>query len=76
MRVLVFLKRPSSQLTYSTKMAHVCSRSNERESNPNPAVDFISVLDPEDDSARQLMRALAGQLESAMKVHGFNVNSF
>jgi DNA-dependent metalloprotease WSS1 len=51
-------------------------RLNERESNPNPAVNFISVLDPEDEDARQLLRALAAQLKPVMKAHGFNVNSF
>ena len=54
-------------------MVHV--RLNERESNPNPAVNFISVLDPEDEDARQLMRALAAQMKPVMKSHGFSVNS-
>lgn len=55
-------------------MVHV--RLNERESNPNPAINFISVLDPEDKAARELMRALAAQLKPMMKQHGFSVNSF
>lgn len=58
-------------------MVHV--RINEREVNPNPHVNFISVLPMVDatleDDARQLMRALAAQVRPVMKAHGFTVNS-
>ncbi|KAG2157884.1 WLM-domain-containing protein [Suillus bovinus] len=58
-------------------MVHV--RINEREANPNPHVNFISVLPMVDatleDDARQLMRALAAQVRPIMKAHGFTVNS-
>lgn len=55
-------------------MVHL--RLNERETNPNPHINFISALpgvDPED--ARQLLRALAAQVRPVMKAHGFAVNS-
>ncbi|KAH7927924.1 WLM-domain-containing protein [Leucogyrophana mollusca] len=59
-------------------MVHV--RINERESNPNPHVNFISVLPVADSSteqaARQLMRALAAQVKPVMAAHGLAVNSF
>ena len=58
-------------------MVHV--RLNERETNPNPNINFISALpchDPtEQDSAKQLLRALAAQVRPLMKSHGFSVNS-
>jgi len=54
-------------------MVHV--RLNERESNPNPYINFISVLDAEEEDARQLIRALAAQVKPVMKTHGFTVNS-
>ncbi|KAG2347719.1 WLM-domain-containing protein [Suillus weaverae] len=58
-------------------MVHV--RINEREANPNPHVNFVSVLPMVDatleDDARQLMRALAAQVRPVMKAHGFTVNS-
>lgn len=58
-------------------MVHV--RINEREANPNPHVNFISVLPMVDatleDDARQLMRALSAQVKPIMKAHGFTVNS-
>lgn len=58
-------------------MVHV--RINEREVNPNPHVNFISVLPMVDatleDDARQLMRALSAQVKPIMKAHGFTVNS-
>lgn len=58
-------------------MVHV--RINEREVNPNPHVNFISVLPMVnatlEDDARQLMRALAAQVRPVMKAHGFTVNS-
>ncbi|KAG2128145.1 WLM domain-containing protein [Suillus cothurnatus] len=58
-------------------MVHV--RINEREANPNPHVNFISVLPMVDatleNDARQLMRALAAQVRPVMKAHGFTVNS-
>lgn len=54
-------------------------RINEREANPNPHVNFISVLPMVDatleDNARQLIRALAAQVKPIMKTHGFTVNS-
>jgi hypothetical protein len=53
-------------------MVHV--RLNELESNPNPYINFISVLDAEED-ARQLIRALAAQVKPVMKTHGFTANS-
>lgn len=55
-------------------MVHL--RINEREANPNPHINFISVLDSEEDDAKQLMRALAAQVKPIMKSHGFTVNSF
>ncbi|KAG0705701.1 WLM-domain-containing protein [Suillus ampliporus] len=58
-------------------MVHV--RINERETNPNPHINFVSVLPMVDatleDDARQLMRALAAQVRPVMKAHGFTVNS-
>ncbi|KAG1747196.1 WLM-domain-containing protein [Suillus paluster] len=58
-------------------MVHV--RINEREANPNPHINFVSVLPMVDatleDDARQLMRALAAQVRPVMKEHGFTVNS-
>ncbi|KAG6908328.1 hypothetical protein DXG01_005239 [Tephrocybe rancida] len=55
-------------------------RLNEKESNPNPHVNFISPLpcadSSEQESARQLLRALAAQVRPIMKSHGFSVNSF
>jgi hypothetical protein len=58
-------------------MVHV--RINEREANPNPHVNFISVLPMVDatleNDAQQLMRALAAQVRPVMKAHGFTVNS-
>ncbi|KIJ70022.1 hypothetical protein HYDPIDRAFT_79182 [Hydnomerulius pinastri MD-312] len=58
-------------------MVHL--RLNEHESNPNPHVNFISVLPMADaeveDTARQLLRALAAQVKPIMKSHGFVVNS-
>ncbi|GLB40459.1 putative WLM domain containing protein [Lyophyllum shimeji] len=54
-------------------------RFNEKESNPNPHVNFITALPAEDateqESARQLLRALAAQVRPIMKSHGFAVNS-
>jgi DNA-dependent metalloprotease WSS1 len=59
-------------------MVHL--RLNERESNPNPHINFITALpnhypDSEED-AKQLLRALAAQVRPVMKAHGFTVNSF
>lgn len=60
-----------------TRMVHL--RINEREPNPNPHVDFITVLPMDDptveEAARQLLRALAAQVKPIMKTHGFTVNS-
>lgn len=54
-------------------------RLNERESNPNPHVNFISALPAidheEQENARQLLRALAAQVRPVMKSHGFEINS-
>ncbi|KAL4081832.1 WLM domain-containing protein [Scleroderma yunnanense] len=54
-------------------MAHV--RINEREANPNPCINFITILPVGDttaeDEARQLLRALAAQVKPIMKEHGF-----
>lgn len=58
-------------------MVHV--RLNERETNPNPHVNFITALpadDADQEDARQLLRALAAQVKPVMKLHGFSVNSF
>ncbi|KAJ8593352.1 WLM-domain-containing protein [Rhizopogon salebrosus TDB-379] len=58
-------------------MVHV--RINERETNPNLHINFVSVLPMVDatleDNARQLIRALAAQVKPIMKTHGFTVNS-
>ena len=58
-------------------MVHL--RINEREPNPNPYVNFITVLPVNDptveEAARQLLRALAAQVKPIMKAHGFVVNS-
>ena len=58
-------------------MVHV--RLNERETNPNPHINFITALpsvEPADaEGARQLLRALAAQVRPVMKAHGFEVNS-
>ncbi|EPQ54069.1 WLM-domain-containing protein [Gloeophyllum trabeum ATCC 11539] len=55
-------------------------RINERETNPNPHINFITALpmpQPEaQEAARQLLRALAAQVRPIMKAHGFSVNSF
>lgn len=57
----------------------VHTRINERESNPNPHVNFIQALpygdSTEEESARQLLRALAAQVKPVMQAHGFEVNS-
>ncbi|TFK92648.1 WLM-domain-containing protein [Polyporus arcularius HHB13444] len=59
-------------------MVHV--RLNERETNPNPHINFITPLrmaDPAaEEEARQLLRALAAQVRPIMKAQGFTVNSF
>jgi hypothetical protein len=55
-------------------MVHV--RLNERETNPNPHVNFISALGADrEEEARQLIRALAAQVKPVMKTHGFTINS-
>ncbi|KAF8558938.1 WLM-domain-containing protein [Imleria badia] len=58
-------------------MVHL--RINEREPNPNPHVNFITVLPTDhptvEEAARQLLRALAAQVKPIMKAHGFVVNS-
>ena len=55
-------------------------RINEKESNPNPHIIFITALPTQDatqhEEARQLLRALAAQVRPIMKSHGFSVNSF
>ena len=56
-------------------MVHL--RLNEKETNPNPYINFITALPGSgDERARQLLRALAAQLKPVMKSHGFTVNSF
>ncbi|KAF8920291.1 WLM domain-containing protein [Mucidula mucida] len=56
-------------------MVHV--RLNEKESNPNAHINFITPLPADDeDDARQLLRALAAQVRPVMKQHGFSINSF
>ncbi|OBZ72449.1 DNA-dependent metalloprotease WSS1 [Grifola frondosa] len=59
-------------------MVHV--RLNERETNPNPHINFITALPADDlatqEGARQLLRALAAQVRPVMKANGFAVNSF
>ncbi|KAF7327806.1 hypothetical protein MKEN_00360400 [Mycena kentingensis (nom. inval.)] len=52
-------------------------RINERESNPNAFVNFITPLPGADDEedARQYLRALAAQVRPVMQQHGFGVNS-
>lgn len=55
-------------------MVHL--RLNERESNPNPHINFITPLPAEDqEDSRQFLRALAAQVRPVMKAHGFVVNS-
>ena len=58
----------------------VHTRLNERETNPNPHINFITPLPMADEAvqeeARQLLRALAAQLKPIMKSHGLSVNSF
>jgi DNA-dependent metalloprotease WSS1 len=58
-------------------MVHL--RLNEREANPNPHINFISVLytgnAATEDEARELLRALAAQVKPVMKAHGFAINS-
>lgn len=58
-------------------MVHL--RLNEKETNPNSYINFITALPRDGDereSARQLLRALAAQVKPMMKAHGFTVNSF
>ncbi|KAI1796841.1 WLM-domain-containing protein [Ganoderma leucocontextum] len=59
-------------------MVHV--RLNEKETSPNPHINFITpltVMDPQaEEEARQLLRALAAQVRPIMKAEGFVVNSF
>ena len=58
----------------------VHTRLNEKETNPNPHINFINALPMADEAAeeeaRQLLRALAAQVRPVMKSHGFVVNSF
>ncbi|KAI6003952.1 WLM-domain-containing protein [Pisolithus albus] len=58
-------------------MVHI--RINEQKANPNPYINFISVLPAGDataeDQARQVLEALAAQVKPIMKNHGFTVNS-
>lgn len=58
-------------------MVHL--RLNEKETNPNPYINFITALPTSGDErerARQLLRALAAQVKPVMKAHGFTINSF
>ena len=54
-------------------------RLNEKQSNPNPHINFISALQGTRSSsqgdAHQLLCALAAQVRPVMKAHGFSVNS-
>lgn len=54
-------------------------RINEKQSNSNPHINFITALPASDDTeqaaAIQLLRALAAQVRPIMKSHGFIVNS-
>ena len=54
-------------------------RLNEKQSNPNPHVNFISALQAtrgsSQEDAHQLLCALAAQVRPVMKAHGFSVNS-
>ncbi|KAF5382042.1 hypothetical protein D9615_004326 [Tricholomella constricta] len=68
------------KLTFNSRLNDmVHHRLNEKESNPNPHVNFITALpsldETEQESARQLLRALAAQVRPIMKSHGFSVNS-
>ncbi|KAJ3874554.1 WLM domain-containing protein [Lentinula edodes] len=54
----------------------VYSRFNEKETSPNPYINFITSLPAEDnEDARQFLRALAAQVRPIMKAHGLTVNS-
>ncbi|KAJ4476244.1 WLM domain-containing protein [Lentinula aciculospora] len=54
----------------------VHSRFNEKETNPNPHINFITPLPAADsEDARHFLRALAAQVRPLMKAHGFTVNS-
>ena len=58
-------------------MVHL--RLNEKETNPNSYINFITALPgsgEERERARHLLRALAAQVKPVMKAHGFTVNSF
>jgi len=58
-------------------MVHL--RLNEKETNPNPFINFITALRGSGEGgerARQLLRALAAQVKPVMQAHGFTVNSF
>ncbi|KAF9790468.1 WLM-domain-containing protein [Thelephora terrestris] len=58
-------------------MVHL--RLNEKETNPNPFINFITALPTPGggrERARELLRALAAQVKPVMKAHGFTINSF
>ena len=58
-------------------MVHL--RLNEKETNPNPHINFITALPGSGEGrerARQLLRALSAQVKPVMRAHGFTVNSF
>ena len=62
-------------------MVHL--RINATEANPNPHINFTSVLPmpgaqspSSEEDAKQLLRALAAQVRPIMKNHGFVINSF
>ena len=69
---------PRSSIHRSRTMVHV--RLNEKETNPNPHINFITplkMMDPQgEEEARRLLRALAAQVRPIMKAEGFVVNSF
>jgi hypothetical protein len=56
-------------------MVHL--RLNEKETNPNPHINFITVVQTSgEERARELLRALAAQVKPVMRAHGFTINSF
>ena len=74
---------PSSSLHHFHLQRMVHHRFNERETNPNKHINFITALPApgvpspySEEDARQLLRALAAQVRPIMKSHGFTVNSF
>ncbi|KAG1820801.1 hypothetical protein EV424DRAFT_1322664, partial [Suillus variegatus] len=58
-------------------MVHI--RINERKANPNPHINFISILPMVDstleDDAWKLMQVLSTQVKPIIKAHSFTVNN-